>query len=129
VATADLRTKTSDYNAPVNMGQSPSGWCSDWPSGGSWFPVLFKSSSISNGTSLGMLKDPALDKEIDDVNNLPTEQSTGKWAGIDQKIMGMYVVLPRYYTKFAAIQGTNLSNTPGDPTMGMPYFNNMFLKS
>ena len=52
--------------------------------------MLFKSSSISNGTSLGMLKDPALDKEIDDVNNLPTEQSTGKWASLDQKIMGEY---------------------------------------
>ena len=25
VATADLRTKTSDYDAPVNMGQSPAG--------------------------------------------------------------------------------------------------------
>src|SRR5690606_37334319 len=41
VTTAELRAKRADYEAPVNMLQSPAGWCSDWPTGGSWFPVLF----------------------------------------------------------------------------------------
>lgn len=129
VATAELRTKTSDYKAPVNIGQSPAGWCSDWPSGGSWFPVLFQTHSISDGQSWGMLSDKALDKEIDDIANLPTDQSTGKWAALDQKIMGMYLALPRYYDKFASVQGTNVGTTVGDPTMGMPLFLNMYLKS
>jgi peptide/nickel transport system substrate-binding protein len=129
VATAELRTKTSDYKAPVNIGQSPAGWCSDWPSGGSWFPVLFQTHSIADGQSWGMLSDKALDKEIDDIANLPTDQSTGKWAAMDQKIMGMYLALPRYYDKFASVQGTNVGTTTGDPTMGMPNFPNMYLKS
>jgi peptide/nickel transport system substrate-binding protein len=129
VATADLRTKVSDYAAPVNMGQSPAGWCSDWPTGGSWFPVLFQTHSISDGTSWGMLSDKALDAEIDSVANLPTEEATGKWAALDQKIMGMYVALPRYYDKMAVVQGTNLGGTTGDPTMGLPLFVNMFVKS
>jgi peptide/nickel transport system substrate-binding protein len=76
-----------------------------------------------------MLKDPALDKEIDDIAKLPTEQSTGKWAAMDQKIMGMYVALPRYYDKLANVQGSNVGTTTGDPTMGMPNFLNMYLKS
>jgi peptide/nickel transport system substrate-binding protein len=129
VATADLRGKASDYDAPVNMDYAPRGWCSDWPSGGSWMPVLFETHSIADGQSWGMVKDPALDKEIEDVNNLPTDQSTSKWAALDQKLMGMYIVLPRYYDKLAVVQGSNLGTTTGDPTMGMPNFLNMYTKS
>jgi peptide/nickel transport system substrate-binding protein len=129
VATADLRTKLSDYDAPVNMGQSPSGWCSDWPTGGSWFPVLFQSHSITDGTSWGMLSDKALDAEIDTTANLPADQSTAKWAALDQKIMSMYIALPRYYDKMAVVQGTNVGGAQGDPTSGLPFFVNMFAKS
>lgn len=129
VATADLRGKASDYDAPVNMDYAPRGWCSDWPSGGSWMPVLFETHSIADGQSWGMVKDPALDKEIEDVNNLPTDQSTSKWAALDQKLMAMYIVLPRYYDKLAVVQGSNLGTTTGDPTMGMPNFLNMYTKS
>jgi peptide/nickel transport system substrate-binding protein len=129
VATADLRKKTSDYKAPVNLGQSPAGWCSDWPSGGSWFPVLFQSHSIDDGQSWGELSDAALDKEITDVADLPADQSQAKWAALDQKIMGMYIAIPRYYDKLANVQGSNIGNGTGDPTMGMPNFTTMFLKS
>ncbi|GGK80059.1 ABC transporter substrate-binding protein [Mangrovihabitans endophyticus] len=129
VSTADLRAKTGDYDAPVNMGQSPAGWCSDWPTGGSWIPVLFQTHSIADGQSWGMLSDPALDKEIDAVANLPAEEATSKWAALDQKIMGMYIALPRYYDKLANVQGTNIGKTVGDPTVGMPLMTSMYLKS
>jgi peptide/nickel transport system substrate-binding protein len=129
VATADLRAKLGDYKAPVNMGQSPSGWCSDWPSGTSWFPVLFQKHSISDGQSWGMLSDDALDKEITDIANLPTEEAISKWAPLDKKIMEMYVAIPRYYDKMANVQGTNVGKTSGDPTTGLPVFTSMYLKS
>ncbi|MDY7090213.1 MAG: ABC transporter substrate-binding protein [Actinomycetota bacterium] len=128
-STADLRTKKGDYDAPVNMGQSPGGWCSDWPSGGSWFPVLFRSQSIAEGQSWGMLSDKALDKEINDIANLPAEESTAKWAALDKKIMEQYIAIPQYYDKLAVVKGTNVGDTTGDPTMGMPNFSNMYLKS
>jgi peptide/nickel transport system substrate-binding protein len=129
VSTADLRTKTGDYNAPVNMGQSPAGWCSDWPSGGSWFPVLFQTHSIADGQSWGMLSDKALDAEIDQIANLPVEESTSKWAAMDQKIFSQYIAIPRYYDKTAEVQGTNIGTTVVDPTVGMPFFVNMYLKT
>ena len=53
VPTAELRTKVGDYNAPVNMGQAPAGWCSDWPSGTCWFPVLFQTDASPTGNSWG----------------------------------------------------------------------------
>jgi peptide/nickel transport system substrate-binding protein len=129
VTTADLRTKISDYNAPVNLVQGPRGWCSDWPTGASWIPVLFKSSSISDGISWGFLQDKALDAKIDAVAALPSNQATGKWAALDQEIMGRYVALPWYYTKTALIQGTNVGGSVVDGTQGMPFFPNLFLKS
>jgi len=129
VATADVRTKKGDYSQAVNMGQSPGGWCSDWPTGTSWFPVLFESSSLEAGLSWGMMSDKTLDTEINAVADLPTEEATGKWAALDQKILGMYVALPWYYDKLANIQGTNVGGAIGDPTMGLPFFTNMYLKS
>ncbi|WP_213450610.1 ABC transporter substrate-binding protein [Rhizomonospora bruguierae] len=129
VTTAELRGKKGDYSANVNMGQSPAGWCSDWPSGGSWFPVLFRSQSIDEGQSWGMLSDPALDKEINDTANLPAEESTAKWAALDEKIMGQYVAIPLYYNKMANVMGTAIGGAEGDGTVGMPFFPNMYVKS
>lgn len=129
VATADLRSKTSDYDAPVNTGQSPRGWCSDWPTGGSWFPVLFKSSSVADGSTWGMLADKELDKKIDDINNLPTEQATPKWAALDKEIFEKYIALPLYYDKLALVQGTNVGKSVGDPTTSLPVLSSMYLKS
>jgi len=129
VTTAELRSKLSDYNAPVNMGQSPSGWCSDWPTGSSWFPVLFQTHSIADGSSWGELSDPALDAEIDAAAKLPAEQAAPKWAELDEKIMGMYIAIPRYYDKMALVMGTKVGGAEGDGTMGMPFFVNMFVKS
>ncbi|MFF5294087.1 ABC transporter substrate-binding protein [Paractinoplanes globisporus] len=129
VATADLRAKISDYSAPVNLAQGPRGWCSDWPTGSSWLPVLFQTHSIADGISWGFLSDAAIDKKIDDVALLPSDQATSKWAPLDQELMGMYVALPWYYTKMATVAGTNIGGAVGDATMGMPFFPEMYLKS
>jgi peptide/nickel transport system substrate-binding protein len=129
VSTADLRTKTADYNAPVNLGQAPRGWCSDWPTGFSWFPVLFQTHSISDGTSWGMLSDKALDAEIDAAAALPSDQAVAKWTALDPEIMGKYIAIPFYYAKMATVKGTNVGTTVGDATMGLPSFQDMYLKS
>ncbi len=129
VTTAELRSKRADYKAPVNMGQSPGGWCSDWPTGGSWFPVLFRSQSIDEGQSWGMLTDSALDKKINDVSALPLKDQAAKWGDLDKEVMEMYVAIPLYYDKMAVLVGTNIGGAEGDGTMGMPFFVNMYLKS
>ncbi|MFB9239431.1 ABC transporter substrate-binding protein [Plantactinospora siamensis] len=127
VSTAELRTKTRDYDAPVNMDQGPRGWCSDWPSGGSWLPVLFQSHSIPDGQTWGFLSDKSVDAQIDAVANLPADQATAKWSELDQAMMEKYLILPRYYDKMAVVAGTNIGGAVGDSTMGLPYFPYMFL--
>ncbi|MEU7851447.1 ABC transporter substrate-binding protein [Micromonospora parva] len=129
VTTAELRSKIADYDAPVNMGQAPQGWCSDWPSGGSWFPVLFQSHSITDGTSWGELTDKDLDAKIDEIGNLPADQAVAKWGELDKEILGRYVALPRYYGKLAFAIGTNIGGAEGDASAGEPFYLNMFLKN
>jgi peptide/nickel transport system substrate-binding protein len=129
VATADLRNKLGDYSAPVNMSQGPRGWCSDWPTGTSWLPVLFQTHSIADGISWGFLSDKDLDAKINAVADLPADQATPKWSALDQEIMGKYVALPWYYTKMAVVQGTNVGGAVGDATQGMPFFPELYLKS
>ncbi|MGX6603059.1 ABC transporter substrate-binding protein [Micromonosporaceae bacterium Da 78-11] len=129
VTTADLRTKISDYTAPVNMAQGPRGWCSDWPSGGSWLPVMFQSHSVADQTSWGMMKDPAVDAQINAVADLPADQAVSKWAGLDKAMMEKYLAIPFYYTKMGIVIGSSVGGAEGDPGAGMPAFYNIYLKS
>jgi peptide/nickel transport system substrate-binding protein len=129
VPTAEVRTKTSDFSAPVNIGQGPAGWCSDWPTGGSWFPTLFESHAIADATSWGAQNDPKLDAQIEAVAALPSDQATAKWADLDKQLMGEYLVIPLYYAKSADVIGTAIGGAEIDGTLGLPLFQNLFLKS
>ncbi len=129
VSSADYRKDISNPDAPVNMLQAPGGWCSDWPTGGSWFPVLFETHSIKDGLSWGYQQDATLDAQIDAIAALPSDQATAKWSALDQQLMSEYLVIPREYNKMAIVQGTNLGGTVGDGTVGMPWLSAMYVKS
>jgi peptide/nickel transport system substrate-binding protein len=131
VPKAQIRTVTGDQNAPVNMLKAPTGWCSDWPSGSSWAPVLFRSDAIALGNSVGQLEDKALDAEIDKVSNMDPNEAlkTKAWINLDKKIMQDYLpALPQYQSRSAFLVGTNIGNAINDPTQGMPEFTSLFLK-
>ena len=61
--TEKIREARTDYDAPVNVRSS--GWCSDWPTGGSWFPAQW------DGSLVGLEGMPNLanfeEKEADDM--------------------------------------------------------------
>jgi peptide/nickel transport system substrate-binding protein len=76
-----------------------------------------------------MLTDKTLDAQIDAAAALPSDQATAKWSALDPQIMGQYIAIPFYYDKMAVLQGTNVGTTVGDATMGMPFFQDMYLKS
>ena len=130
VPKAQIRKYTGDYTGAANMLWSPRGWCSDWPSGSSWFPVLFKSQSVKDNNSIGQLQDPALDQKIDAISALPLDQQAAKWGELDKYILQTYLpALPFYYDKMAVIVGTKVGGAVGDSTQGMPLFTQMFVKS
>lgn len=129
VPKAKIRTFTGDQNAPVNIGKTPTGWCSDWPSGTSWFPVLFKSDAIELGNSIGQLQDKALDAEIDKVADMEPSEQLKEWSKIDKKILEEHLpTLPLYYAASNMPMGKNIGHAVNDMTMGMPEFTSMYLK-
>jgi peptide/nickel transport system substrate-binding protein len=129
VPKAKVRTFTGDQNAPVNIGKTPGGWCSDWPSGTSWFPVLFKSDAIGLGNSSGQLQDKALDAEIDRVAALTPDEQLKEWPKIDKMILEKHLpVLPLYYSGTNAPVGKNIGHAVNDMTQGLPEFTSIYLK-
>jgi peptide/nickel transport system substrate-binding protein len=129
VSKAKIRTLTNDPSAPVNIGQGPAGWCSDWPSGTSWFPVLFKSDAVKLSNSIGMIQDKALDAEIDRVAALSPDEQLKEWSKVDRKIMEQYLPgVPLYYSASAFPVGKNIGHAINDVTQGMPEFTSFYLK-
>jgi peptide/nickel transport system substrate-binding protein len=129
VPKAKLRTLIGKQDAPVNIGKAPGGWCSDWPTGGSWLPVLYRSDAIALGNSQGQLEDPKLDAEIDRVSALSPEEQLKEWGPLDKKIMQDYLPsVPLYYSGSAFPVGKNIGHAVNDPTQGLPEFTSLFLK-
>ena len=129
VPKAKLRTFVGDQNAPVNIGKTPAGWCSDWPSGTSWFPVLFKSDAIELGNSVGQLQDKALDAEIDRVSAMTPDEQLKEWSKVDKMILEKYLpVIPLYYTGTNSPVGKNIGHAVNDMTQGLPEFTSIYLK-
>jgi peptide/nickel transport system substrate-binding protein len=129
VPKAKIRSLTNDMNAPVNLGQGPAGWCSDWPSGTSWFPVLFRSDAVALNNSIGMIQDKALDTEIDRVAGLSPDEQLKEWSKVDRKILEQYLpAVPLYYSASTYPVGKNIGHAINDVTQGMPEFTSIYLK-
>jgi peptide/nickel transport system substrate-binding protein len=129
VPKAKIRTLTGDQDAPVNIGKSPTGWCSDWPSGTSWFPVLFKSDAVALGNSIGQLQDKAVDAEIERIASLSPDTQLAEWSKVDKLILEKYLpAIPLYYSRSAFPVGKNIGHAINDATQGMPEFTSIYLK-
>lgn len=129
VVKAKYRKLIGKQDGPVNIGKSPDNWCSDWASGSSWIPVLYKSDAIASGNSQGQLEDRALDAEIDKVTALPPDEQVKAWGPLDKKIMQDYLPsIPLYYPASQSPVGKNIGHAINDMTAGMPEFTSMFLK-
>jgi peptide/nickel transport system substrate-binding protein len=129
VPKAKLRTYVGNQDAQVNIGKTPTGWCSDWPSGTSWFPVLFKSDAIALGNSVGQLEDKGLDAKIDAVSAKDPNEQLKEWSKIDKDILENYLpAIPLYYSATNSPVGKNIGHAINDPTQGLPEFTSIFLK-
>ncbi|MEV8374979.1 ABC transporter substrate-binding protein [Kribbella sp. NPDC056861] len=129
VPKAKIRKLNGEQNAPVNIGKTPANWCSDWPAGSSWFPVLYKSGAIALDNSQGQLQDAKLDAEIDRVAALSPDQQVKEWGKVDKLIMQDYLPsVPLYYFAAAYPVGKNIGHAVNDVTQGLPEFTSLYLK-
>lgn len=122
VTTKEQRTLRNKLDGPHNIGQSPAGWCFDWPSADSIFPPTVSSTQIkAGGTNWGNLSDPKIDAEMERIVKLPIKEQGPEWGKFDKWLMETYLpALPYYWDKSNLLFGTKVHNVLNDPNHGMP---------
>ncbi|MBB2891279.1 ABC transporter substrate-binding protein [Flexivirga oryzae] len=130
VSTAEYTKKISDPKAPVNMGQGTPGWCYDWPTGDSVYPVLFNGAGISDGLSVGQFKNAAVNKKMDAISAMDPAKAAPQWAALDKELMTKYVPsLPDSYSMNTATFGKNVKNVQLNPLISMPTLSQLWVSS
>ena len=67
------------------------GWCSDWPSGGSWFPPVFQSTNIEDGGSRHATtpsSEKASTTRSTTIQRLADRRAAGAWNELDKDDRG-----------------------------------------
>jgi peptide/nickel transport system substrate-binding protein len=124
-----IRTDRTDYKSPINVRSS--GWCSDWPTGGSWFPAQWAGSLVG----LEGMPNPAnfkvaeMDKEQDRIlDTLTPEEAAGAWGEFDKTMETKYYpAVNTGYSGTAMIHGSKVGGMENDNVRGMPTFARMYI--
>jgi peptide/nickel transport system substrate-binding protein len=126
---ATIRDELNDPAADVNVRSQ--GWCSDWPSGGSWFPAqwigsLITEDSVSNPS---FLDDPAVNEEVNRIlDDAEAEEAPDLWGELDQTIMeDIYPAVNLGYSGTAVIRGSKVGNFNNDTIRGMPTLKDLYI--
>jgi len=123
-----IREARTDYNAPINIRSS--GWCSDWPTGGSWFPAQW------DGSLVGLEGMPNLanfkEQEADDMQKAildgPADDAAAGWGQLDKLIEEKYYpAVTTGYAGTAIIRGSKIGGMYNDNVRGMPTFQTMYI--
>jgi peptide/nickel transport system substrate-binding protein len=125
-----IREERSNYDSPINVRSS--GWCSDWPSGGSWFPAQW------DGALVGLegMPNPANFKEADadakqkEILGMPADEVPAAWGEFDKFIEETYYpAVTTGYSGTAIIRGSKIGGMYNDSVRGMPTLADMYITS
>jgi peptide/nickel transport system substrate-binding protein len=125
---ADISTERSKVdNDKINVRSAS--WCSDWPSGGSWFPPVMGSTNLEEeglGANYAAFSEEEVDQRIDDILLLPVEEQADAWNELDEYIAKEYFPLFVIgYGGVAHAHGSKIMGHAVDPTFGMPTWKNI----
>ncbi len=126
---ADLSTVRADPDADINVRSA--GWCSDWPSGGSWFPPVMQSTNLDEeglGSNYAVFSEPEVDQKIDEILTMPTEDQPAAWNELDKMIQEKY--FPLFVIGYGGVAQTHGSAINGhniDATFGMPTWKDIWV--
>ncbi|MFI6502889.1 ABC transporter substrate-binding protein [Nonomuraea typhae] len=109
------------------------GWCPDYPSGSTFLPMIADSRLISEGYHGGnasLLKDPAIDEKISEIDAMTDAQAAGKaWLELEEQVMATGAYVPVTLVKQNNLFGSNVAGVTGNPIWeGNPDFAEIGLK-
>jgi peptide/nickel transport system substrate-binding protein len=130
-------TTTANYvaardNVDEDINVRSAGWCSDWPSGATWFPTVLGSTNPdktkSFGTNYSAFGNKAVDDQMDAIQRMPLEKQAAAWNAMDKQIADKYFPLfTTYYTGIAQAHGSKIQGDFDDNTVGMPTWKNIWI--
>jgi len=124
-----IRTDRTDPKSPINVRSS--GWCSDWPTGGSWFPAQWAGSlvGLEGMPNPANFKQADMDKEQDRIlDTLSPEEAAKAWGEFDKKMQETYYpAVNTGYSGTAMIHGSKVGGMANDNVRGMPTFSRMYI--
>lgn len=127
--TATIRDELNDPDAPINVRSQ--GWCSDWPSGGSWFPAQWHGNLITKNsvTNPSFLDVPEVNDRIDEIlETLSPEEAVSAWGELDEMVMTEhYPAVITGYSGTAMLHGSQVGGMENDSLRGMPTFKQMYI--
>ncbi|WP_329614022.1 ABC transporter substrate-binding protein [Streptomyces brevispora] len=102
------------YNVRTEPGFFLAGWGADWPSGGPFFAPIFDGRQIVKAGynfNSGRLNDPAVNKEIDEINKLTDLDAAAKrWGALDKKVGERALTVPLFHPVYKRLYGESVKN-------------------
>jgi peptide/nickel transport system substrate-binding protein len=120
-------TVRSDPNADINLRSF--GWCSDWPSGGSWFGPVFKTVAGGQaGNNYAFFSEKTVDKKIADIAALPLDQQPDAYGALDKYMEETYYpVVNVGYLGDVFMHGSKIGGFENDSVYAMPTWKQMWV--
>ena len=129
--TANFVADRDDPDGEINVRSFA--WASDWLSGGTWIPNLFRSTDLDKvgfGNNLSAFNEAEIDRKIDEVLTLPASEQPAAWNALDKEIMTAYLpIVPRYYCGNAMAHGSRVHGHNNDNTLGEPTYKDLWVSS
>jgi peptide/nickel transport system substrate-binding protein len=132
VSTVDtLRTDRTDPDAPIDVRSQA--WCSDWPSGGSWFPAQWSGDLVGlegmpNPANFDV---PEMDRrQAEILDTMTPEEAARAWGEFDRTLQEEYYpAVVTGYGGVAMIHGSDVGGMANDNVRGMPTYARMYLRN
>jgi len=130
VAEADWWNTLLAKDGTINLRESS--WCSDWPSGLTWFPDILKGENPKNPTidnNMAVFDEKSVDAEMTTIEALPLPQQAAAWGRLDREIETKYYpIIPISYDGVATAHGSAIQGDTIDPAYGMPNFKGIWVR-
>ena len=127
---ADFSTLRADPDTDINVRSG--GWCSDWPSGGSWFPPVFETTALEKeglGSNYAVFSEKKVDDQIDTILASPIEDQPTLWNELDQSLQEEF--FPVFVTAYGGVamqHGSGIMGMEVDNTYGMPTWKDIWVQ-
>ncbi|NUR09946.1 MAG: hypothetical protein HOQ45_23420 [Nocardioidaceae bacterium] len=124
-----IRTDRTDPDSAQNVRSS--GWCSDWPSGTTWFPAQWAGNlvGVEGMPNPAQFKVKKMDDEQDRIlDTLSPAQVPQAWGEFDKTMETTYYPAVNLgYSGTAMIRGSRVGGMANDNIRGMPTFARMYI--